>query len=155
MQKTNTKEKGFEELVERELSSLHGYQVRVASSYDKLLCMDTELVLSFVQNTQSEKWGKVVEQYGNDAPAEFLKRLDNEIEKRGVLSVFREGITDRGVSFKLAFWKPQNTLNAEAGEEYSANILSVMRQVKYSVKNENSIDMVLFLNGLSLVCRGI
>ncbi len=146
--KTNTKEKGFEELVEGELLRLHGYLVRVASSYDKGLCMDTELVLSFVQKTQGEKWRKVVEQYGDDARVEFLKRLDDEIEKRGVLSVFREGITDRGVVFKLAFWKPQNTLNVEAGVEYGENILSVMRQVKYSVKNENSIDIVLFLNGL-------
>jgi type I restriction enzyme R subunit len=150
MTKTNTKEKGFEELVEGELFRLHGYQVRGASSYDKGVCMDAELVLSFVQNTQGEKWARIVEQYGEDARGEFLKRLDDEVEKRGVLSVFREGVTDRGVSFRLAFWKPQNTLNVEAGEEYAGNILSVMRQVKYSAKNENSIDIVLFLNGLPI-----
>ncbi len=31
---------------------------------------------------------------------------------------------------------------------YAANRLRVVRQVRYSVHNENSIDLVLFLNGL-------
>jgi type I restriction enzyme R subunit len=148
--KTNTKEKGFEEFIEGELSRLHGYRVRVASSYDRVLCMDAELVLAFVKNTQGEAWRKLSEQYGADTDAEFLKRLDSEIEKRGLLSVVREGVEDRGMKIRLAFWKPQSALNTEAVAEYEANILSVTRQVKYSVKNENSIDTVLFLNGLPI-----
>ena len=31
---------------------------------------------------------------------------------------------------------------------YEANILSVIRQVRYSQKNENAIDVVLFVNGI-------
>ena len=34
---------------------------------------------------------------------------------------------------------------------YEANILSVIRQVRYSQKNENAIDVVLFVNGLPVV----
>lgn len=148
--KTNTKEKGFEEFIESQLEKLHGYSVRVASAYDKELCMDTELVLGFIQASQPRAWERLLEQYGENAEQQFLARLDKEIESRGLLSVFREGISDRGVSFKLAFWKPKSSLNNEAIEEYETNILSVMRQVKYSDKNENSIDLMLFLNGLPL-----
>lgn len=150
MKKTNTKEIGFEEFIEGKLKGLHGYLIRGASVYNKDLCMDAELVLSFIQKTQAEAWQKQFEQYGADADQEFLKRLDGEIERRGTLSVLREGVTDRGVVFKLMFPKPQSGLNEDAQNEYEANILSVMRQVKYSSKNENSIDIVLFINGLPI-----
>ena len=148
IQKTNTKESGFEEFIEQELVSLHGYQSRPDSSYNKELCMDTELVLAFIQNTQSEAWKKIVEQYGEDASERFLSRLDEELLSRGLLSILREGITDRGVRFRLAYFKPENDKNPETVADYAGNILSVMRQVKYSTKNENSLDMVIFVNGL-------
>jgi type I restriction enzyme R subunit len=52
------------------------------------------------------------------------------------------------VRFSLAFFKPENDRNPETLADYAGNILSVIRQVKYSKSNENSIDMVLFVNGL-------
>lgn len=146
--KTNTKESGFEEFIQDELVRLHGYRARQNSSYDKKLCMDTELVLEFVKNTQKDSWGKVVEQYTDEAEQKFLQRLDEEISARGLLSVIREGVKDRGVNIRLAYWKPENDKNSETLADYSENILSVIRQVKYSEKNENSIDMVVFVNGL-------
>lgn len=148
--KTNTKESGFEEFIERELVSLHGYRLRPASVYDKPLAMDTELVLEFVKNTQSDAWAKIVEQYGDEASVRFLKRLDEEVVERGLLDVFRNGITDRGVRITTAFRQPENDKNPETVADYTGNILSVMRQVKYSAQNENSVDMVLFVNGLPL-----
>ena len=146
--KTNTKESGFEEFIEHELVGLHGYRSRPASSYNKTLCMDEELVLEFIQNTQKESWEKLVEQYGEDAHDRFLARLDEELLSRGLLSVLREGVTDRGVRIRLAYFKPENDKNPETLADYTGNILSVMRQVKYSEKNENSLDMVIFVNGL-------
>ena len=146
--KTNTKESGFEEFIEQQLVDLHNYQSRPASAYDKKLCMDTELVLSFIQNTQPDAWARLVDQLGDETESKFLARLDEEIADRGLLSVLREGVTDRGVRFRLAFWKPQNDMNPETLADYAGNILGIMRQVKYSEKNENCIDMVLFVNGL-------
>ena len=148
--KTNTKESGFEELIEKTLVDLHSYQSRKASGYDKNLCMDGELVLDFVKKSQPKEWEKLEDQYGGEASEKFLARLDDEIVSRGLLNVLREGVSDRGVRIKLAFWKPQNSLNPDTVAEYNKNILSVTRQVKYSAKNENSIDVVLFLNGLPI-----
>ena len=148
--KTNTKESGFEEFIEQELVSLHGYRSRPNSSYNKELCMDTELVLEFIQTTQKDNWTKLVEQYGNDASDRFLARLDEELLSRGSLSVLREGVTDRGVRIRLAYFKPENDKNPETLADYAGNVLSVMRQVKYSAKNENSLDIVIFVNGLPI-----
>ncbi len=149
-QKTNTKESGFEEFIEGELVGVNGYRKRQNSSFDKKLCMDTELVLEFIQNTQKESWDKLVEQYGDEVGNKFLARLNEEISSRGLLNILREGVTDRGVRINMAFWKPENDKNPETLADYAGNILSVMRQVKYSEKNENSIDMVIFVNGLPL-----
>jgi len=148
--KTNTKESGFEEFIEQQLVSLHKYRSRPNSAYNKDLCMDTELVLEFIQTTQKDGWNKLVEQYGGDVANRFLARLDEELLSRGLLSVLREGVKDRGVNIHLAYWKPENDKNPETLADYAGNILSVMRQVKYSAKNENSIDMVIFVNGLPL-----
>jgi type I restriction enzyme R subunit len=147
---TNTREIGFEEFIEAQLASSHGYRVRVASQFDKALALDSELVLEFVQNTQPEEWQKLVTQYGTDTATQFLARLDVEIQERGVLSVFREGVRDRGAFIRMAFWKPESGMNEETERDYASNILSVMRQAKYSNKNENSIDVVIFLNGLPI-----
>lgn len=147
---TNTREIGFEELIESQLVDLHNYRIRVSSQYDKKLAMDSELVLEFVQSTQSKEWEKLVGQHGANVNDQFLKRLDTEISDRGLLNVLREGVRDRDASIKLAFWKPESGMNQDAENDYAGNILSVTRQVKYSEKNENSIDVILFLNGLPI-----
>ena len=48
----------------------------------------------------------------------------------------------------LAQFKPALAMNADILARYAANRLRVVRQVRYSLHNENSIDLVLFLNGL-------
>lgn len=147
---TNTREIGFEEFIEQYLTTKNKYLQRLPSAYDKVLCLDKELVLEFVKKTQEKDWQKLSEIHGEFLEEKFFKRLDEEIKERGILDVLRTGIVDHGVRFKLAFFKPETKLNEENKVLYEANILSVMRQVKYSQKNENSIDMVLFLNGLPL-----
>lgn len=150
MIKTNTKESGFEEFIEQELVSLHKFRSRTNAEYNKVLCMDTELLLEFIQNTQKKNWDKLVEQYGDEVHRRFLERVDEEIASRGTLNVLRDGVTDRGVRVRLAYFQPENTKNPETIDDYKGNILSVIRQVKYSLRNENSIDMVIFVNGLPI-----
>ena len=150
MKITNTRESGFEEFIQNELATLHSYRVRDNARFDKKLSMDIELLFEFLENTQSRQLEKLSEQYGENLKAKVTQRIDEEIESRGLLSVLREGVVDRGVKLHLAYFQPQNDLNPETMTEYAGNILSVTRQVKYSDKNENSIDLVLFLNGLPI-----
>ncbi len=42
-------------------------------------------------------------------------------------------------------------MNPEHQTLYQGNRFSLVRQLKYSQKNENSIDIALFLNGLPIV----
>lgn len=144
---TNTKEIGFEEFIEQRLVA-GGYRSRPASAYDKALCLDGEVALEFVQATQPEAWRKLEEQHGTRAAEKFLARLAEEVASRGVLDVFWGGIADHGVRFQLAFFRPETGFNDDARRQYEGNILTVVRQLRYSEKNDNAIDMALFMNGL-------
>lgn len=147
---TDTREIGFEEFIEKALVKRQGYRSRSPQRYDKKLCMDTELVLEFVQSTQPQAWQKLVDQHGERAAERLLNRIDEEIVERGLLDVLRKGVADHGVRFDLAYFAPETSLNEETRRLYAGNIFSVMRQVSYSERNENTIDMVLLLNGLPL-----
>lgn len=127
-----------------------GYRRRKPEDYDRALCLDSRLALDFVYATQPKEWEKFKKQYGDEAKDRFLQRLDHEIRQRGTLDVLRKGIKANGCKFRLAYFRPSSGLNEALQQLYDANIFSVMRQAKYSQKNENSLDMVLFLNGLPI-----
>ena len=73
------------------------------------------------------------------------------VAHRGVIDVLRNGFKDRGCSFSMVYFQPNSGLNLEHRELYLKNRRSHIRQLKYSLKNENSIDMALFLNGIPLL----
>jgi len=127
-----------------------GYRKGKLEDYDRALCLDTRLALDFVYATQPKEWDKFKKQYGDEAKDRFLQRLDHEIRARGTLDVLRKGIKANGCKFRLAYFRPASGLNEALQQLYNANLFSVIRQLKYSQKNENSLDMALFLNGLPL-----
>ncbi|MEX2014821.1 MAG: DEAD/DEAH box helicase family protein [Candidatus Saccharimonadales bacterium] len=148
----NYKEIHFEDFIEKQLIDLHGFVKRSnTGDYDPILAIDRQLVHEFVRNTQPDSIKKLAEIHGDSAALKFWDRLDVEIEKRGVLDVLRKGIDDHGVHLDLAYFAPQTSHNAEATKLYNSNIFTVIRQVHYSLKNRNSLDMVLFLNGIPII----
>ncbi len=128
-----------------------GYCKRAPDEYDKTLMLIRRDALDFVYASQPKAWAKFKKQYGNDAPDKFFHRLAHEIRQRGTLDVLRKGIKANGCKFQLAYFRPASKINPETQRLYAANLFSVMRQVKYSAKNENSLDLVLFLNGLPII----
>lgn len=143
----DTSEKDFETTIISHLVE-SGYRERTASDYDKSLCLDPELVIDFIRATQIKTWEKLKEQYGSQVKERFVKRLVSEIKAKGTHHVLRKGIDDVGCHFELAYFKPETNLNEEHRRLYNGNIFSVVRQLKYSEKNENSLDLAVFLNGL-------
>ncbi|WP_245671946.1 type I restriction endonuclease subunit R [Caryophanon latum] len=69
----------------------------------------------------------------------------------GLLHVLRNGIKDRGVSLKVAYFKPVSGLNYDVIAKYEANQFTCVRQFAYSPNNSNTIDMVLMLNGIPII----
>jgi len=80
-----------------------------------------------------------------------LQRFAHELTNRGTLEVLRKGIKANGCKLQLAYFHPASGLNPALQKLHQANIFSVMRQLRYSQKNESSLDLVLFLNGLPIL----
>ena len=89
--------------------------------------------------------------YGMDSEKQMIDRFCREVKMVGLLRVLRQGFTDRGIKFRAVFWKPETSINETTVKQYNSNIMHCTRQLHYSLQNENSIDMVLFLNGIPVV----
>jgi len=122
------------------------------AQYDRARALFPEDVLAWVQGTQPKAWESLGKNHGTAAGETLLNRLRDQLDQRGTLDVLRHGIELLGLRDKLelAKFKPANALNPDILTRYSANRLRVVRQVRYSVHNENNIDLVLFLNGLPI-----
>lgn len=127
-----------------------GYRSRADADFNKQMLLLPKDTLDFVMTTQPEAWERLSQHHGADVKTKFLKRVSSEAEKHGLLHVLREGVKDSGCKFSLAFYPPASGLNAETAKLYEANVFSVVRQLHYSERNNNSIDVVLFLNGLPI-----
>src|SRR5690606_9240195 len=66
----------------------------------------------------------------------------------GTLGALKQPIGVLGAKFTLFQPRPTTRLNTTTLARYTKNRLRVMRQVEYSSKNHNRIDLVLFINGL-------
>jgi type I restriction enzyme, R subunit len=139
----------LEDHLVEQLQAKQGYRQRQPDDYDRAGALDKALVLEFVQGTQADEWAKLVAHYAGSAEEEFFKQLDRALKQRGTLDVLRNGLKlIPGLKFALCAFKPASGLNAELTRLFAANVLSVVRQVRYSLKSENAIDVVLFVNGL-------
>ena len=143
-------EKRFEDHIERELNSLNFCSGNY-KDYDRELCLFQNEVIGFIKNTQLEKWNKLNEINGEQTEKKLLKRISSEISKRGIIDVIRNKVIDLGIEFDLCYYQPKSDLNPDLKKLYDFNKFTLVRQLHYSTKNENSIDIVLFLNGLPLI----
>jgi len=126
------------------------YRRRRPEDYDRALCLLPHDVTDFILATQPKEWEKLKQHHGSAVREQFVKRLASELERRGALDVLRNGIKDSGVKFQLAYFKPASGLNEETRRLHQANLFAVVRQLRYSTKNENSLDLVLVLNGIPI-----
>lgn len=147
----DVKEKRFEQDIEEYLITEGGYEKGNPSSFNRSLALDTGTFVSFIKNSQPKKWERYVRIYGADSEKQIVERFCREVKMVGLLRVLRKGFTDRGITFQVVFWKPETSLNATTMAQYEANTLHCTRQLHYSVHNENSIDIVLFVNGIPVV----
>ena len=143
-------EKVFETHIVNCLTREQGYVERdCAMHYDVPLALDAGLLFQFLKTTQPYAWDTLVSHYSSAAEAEVLKRLEKSLKEHPTHVVLRDGLRlVPNIHFALCFFKPASNLNPELTRLFNANILSVMRQVKYSSKNSNAIDIVTFVNGI-------
>ncbi|NDF00684.1 MAG: type I restriction endonuclease subunit R [Verrucomicrobia bacterium] len=129
----------------------HGYLAVAHGEVDeRARALFPEDVLAWVQTTQPQSWEALVKSNGSAAAETLLNRLRDQLNQRGTLDVLRHGIELLGLKqpVQMVQFKPALVINPAILTRYAANRLRVVRQVRYSQQNENSIDLVQFLNGI-------
>ena len=135
-------------IVDTLTSQQAGYSFVHGEHFRKDIALYPEGVLGFLQATQPKEWDKITGIHKERVEDKVMNRLVKELEMRGSLDVLRKGFTDMGVKFRMAYFRPETSLNATAQQQYDANILTVMRQIHFALKNEKSLDLVLLINGV-------
>lgn len=132
----------------------HGwlYDPSSAALYDRKRALFAPDLVAWVQETQPKVWESLSRSHGSAAEGALLDRVRKQIDDRGTLDVIRHGVEMVGVRgmISLAQFKPAMGMNPDIIAAYQANRLRVVRQLRYSVANENCFDLALFLNGVPI-----
>ncbi|MBQ8671501.1 MAG: type I restriction endonuclease subunit R [Alphaproteobacteria bacterium] len=145
------KEKQLEADIETSLITNGGYVKGDPHDFNRSTAFNEQTLLQFIKNTQPKMWKRYETTYPSDPEGCFIANLCKAIKNEGLLNLLRHQFKDRGMKFYLCYFKPELSYNKEAVEHYDQNILTCVRQLRYSLSNENSIDIVLFLNGIPVV----
>jgi type I restriction enzyme R subunit len=121
-----------------------------AAGYDRALALHPEDLLAWVMTAQTTAWDALEKAHGARARDVLLARVRDQLNQFGTLHVLRQGVEILGLRapVKLAQFRPALLDNPDIVTRYGQNRLRVARQVRYSLANENSLDLVLFLNGV-------
>jgi type I restriction enzyme, R subunit len=138
-------EQDFEKHIEEHLLK-SDYNKADPNLYHKEWCLLPDKVVEFIKKSQPKEWEKLEKHYRSNATKKICYRLSQELTKHGCLQVLRKGVKDRDAKIRLAYFKPSSGMNMEHLALYNENKFTIVRQLKYSIKNENSLDIVIFLN---------
>ena len=124
-----------------------GYRAPVSSG----MALDIETLVGFVKATQPVAWQRFEKQCNSDPQKKFYKAFEDAVANDGIISVLRHGFKHRGIEFRVCYFKPESTLNDVAVKHYGQNVCQCIRQWHYSEQNNNSVDMMLAVNGIPVV----
>jgi type I restriction enzyme R subunit len=159
------KEKAFESAIEHHLAMNGGYThgdnrdyealgsdtSKSPLGYDRETAMFPGVFIAFVKATQSDTYEALAKLHGTGVDAVIIDDLRKALDgQAGSLGTLRHGFKCFGKTIRAAYFAPAHGMNPDTLTLYKANQLTVTRQVHYSTKNENSVDLLLALNGIPI-----
>ncbi len=111
-----------------------------------------EDLITWIQATQPEKWEKLQALNGNNTEKHIIDRLDDELNKKGTIHIFRNGFSMAGAgTIDLSESAPKMdaiklSLTATTPISY---VLSHNSNTTHS-KDAGILDLVFFINGLPM-----
>ena len=147
---TDTSEKGLETRI-CDLLLESGWLPGENQDYQPTSCVDLSNLAAFLHDTQPETAQALHLDQDDNTSRQFLNRLKNEVQNRGIIDVLRKGIEHGQHSIRLFYGTPSPG-NETAATLNAKNRFSVTRQVHYSTRNPQlSLDLVIFINGLPIL----
>ncbi|GJM33173.1 MAG: hypothetical protein DHS20C18_21740 [Saprospiraceae bacterium] len=149
-QTTDTSERGYQKLIVKELLEKQHFQAETTTAdFDTEFCMNKTYVLDFIKNTQESNYAYIVK----SGVRSFLARLDKKIKEKGIVDVFRKGISLLDKRVYLFYSKPNSVFNKGDQKLYEANTFTVTQELVYSddAHNKNRLDLTIFVNGFPVI----
>ena len=152
-------ERDFETAIEAGLTSSGRYETRSPSAHDEALALFPDDVTGFLKESQPTKWQALEALLGPKTDATVLDSLSKELALKGTLHILRHGFKCYGKTFRMAYFRPNTSMNPEAAQNYARNRLTITRQVSFTSvmkkadgKNRRCIiDVTLAVNGIPVV----
>ena len=140
-------ETAFETVIEAHLLQ-NGYISIDPDGFDRERAIFPGVVLDFIRVTQPTEWSKLEALHGDKIGDQVLSDLCKWMDTNGSLSTLRHGFKCYGRTLHVAYFKAAHELNPELESRYRENRLGLTRQLHYSDRSENSLDVVISLNGI-------
>jgi type I restriction enzyme R subunit len=145
----NYNEQSFEAYIAETMQS-SGWETLSNSSFEAEQALFPEQVIAFLSHSQPALWQELQKLNGDLLPGQLIQALGKERLSKGTLHILRHGFKFQGKTLRLAYYRPAHSLSKEAEALYRCNSFQVCRQVFYHPEKQQSIDMVLALNGIPL-----
>lgn len=143
-------EEAFETVIETHLLA-NGYAPLPPTEYDAERALFTAATLDFIRSTQAKEWARLEALHAANSETIVLKDLTHWLDTYGALAVLRDGFKCYGRTLRVAYFKPAHGMNPELAAQYAANRVGITRQLRYSLRNTNELDLVLSVNGIPLM----
>ena len=133
------------------------YETKVHNSkvdwYDRNQCLIGDEYIQFLSESQPELLEEIQKKDGVKWREKLLKKLSDKIKSDGLINVLRKGFsTVNHNGIKTIYFPPTSNRNPKYfNDKFLKNRFLIVRQLHYSPINENSIDMVVFINGIPVL----
>lgn len=172
----DTKERRFEEDIEAYLTSLEGGYLKCGDKHSLTYIedlgeeegcswqqvdggyrtlpgkgVDIITLVNFIQTTQPKAWERFEKTCESDSLKKFANVFQDAVDRDGIVRVLKHGFKHRGITFKVLYFAPENSLNETSAVRYRQNVCRCIRQFHFSATGNQTVDMVLDLNGIPVV----
>ena len=149
MAQRRVQEIAFEAAIEAHMLAT-GYLAVDRAGFDREWAIFPETTLDFIRDTQPVEWSKLEALHGDRTGEQIIGDLCKWLDTHGALATLRHGFKCYGRTLRVAFFKAAHELNPELEARYAANRLGITRQLHYSPRCENSLDVTISLNGIPI-----
>ena len=134
------------------LEEEHEYKVLFKDDFDdKEYHIIEKDLIAFITATQADKYAEIEENYKTDTNKEIIKALKDELTKKKLWLIMRDGLIVKGTQLELYKPKPRSNTTKAQEENFQKNIFAFKKEYRYHSLTEERIDLVIWLNGLPVI----
>lgn len=140
-------EAAFEAVIEQHLLA-HGYVAVPPGGFDRARAIFPSEILDFIKETQPKEWARLEAIHGPKTGEQILSDMCKWMDVNGSLATLRHGFKCYGRTLYVAYFKAAHALNPELEARYAKNRLGLTRQLRFSTRSEQSLDLAISVNGV-------